>query len=50
MDDEIDLAFEAAKNAFNKRILLDMDAKEKSKMMRAIASKLREYKNEGGNF
>ena len=48
LDDEINLAFESAKKAFDKRILLDMDPKEKSNMMRAIATKLREYKNEGG--
>ena len=34
LDDEIDLAFNAAKKAFDQRILLDMDAKEKSKLMR----------------
>ena len=47
LDDEIDLAFKSAKNAFDKRILLDMDAKDKSRLMRAIASKLRKYKDEG---
>ena len=50
MDDEINLAMDAAKKAFNKRILQDMDAKEKSKMMRSIASKLREYSSEGGKL
>ena len=50
MDDEIDLAMDAAKKAFNKRILQDMDAKKKSKMMRSIASKLREYSDEGGKL
>ncbi len=50
MDDEIDLAMDAAKKAFNKRILQDMDAKEKSKMMRSIASKLREYSDEGSKL
>ena len=50
LDDEINLAFESAKKAFDKRILLDMDSKEKSNMMRAIATKLREYKNEGGKL
>ena len=44
LDDEIDLAYESAKKAFDKRILIDMDPKDKSKMMRAIAAKLREYK------
>ena len=47
LDDEIDLAFKSAKNAFDKRILLDMDSKDKSRLMRAIASKLRDYKDEG---
>ena len=46
-DEEIGLAYEAAKKAFDDRILLNMGAKEKSKMMRSIASKLREYKKEG---
>ena len=50
LDDEIDLAFESAKKAFDKRILVDMDAKEKSMMMRAIANKLRENKDEGGKI
>jgi acyl-CoA reductase-like NAD-dependent aldehyde dehydrogenase len=50
LDDEINLAFESAKKAFDKRILLDMDAKEKSTMMRAIAKKLREKKDEGGKI
>ena len=50
LDDEIILAFESAKKAFDKRILLDMHPKEKSNMMRAIATKLREYKNEGGKL
>ena len=44
LDNEITLAFESAKKAFNKRILVDMDTKEKSMMMRAIANKLREKK------
>lgn len=48
LDEEIDLAFSSAKKAFDERILVDMDAKQKSKMMRAIASKLREYKDDGG--
>ena len=36
-----------AKEAFEKRILVEMDAKDKSRMMRNIALKLRDYKNEG---
>mgnify|MGYP001372293033 CR=1 FL=1 len=47
LDKEIDLAFSAAKEAFDKRILQDMDPAFKSKMMRLIASKLREYKKRG---
>ena len=50
LDEEIDLAFKAAKRAFDKRILVDMDAKNKSNMMRAIAQKLRERKEEGGKL
>ena len=50
LDEEIDLAFQAAKRAFDKRILVDMDSKEKSNMMRAIAQKLRERKDEGGKL
>ena len=50
LDDEINLAFESARKAFDKRILIDMDAKEKSLMMRAIANKLREKKSEGGKI
>ena len=37
LDEEIDLAFKAAKKAFDKRIFVDMDAKDISIMMRAIA-------------
>ena len=47
LDKEIDLAFSAAKEAFDKRILQDMDPAFKSKMMRLIASKLRGYKKRG---
>ena len=50
LDNEIDLAFNAAKKAFEQRILLDMDAKEKSKLMRSIATKLREYKMQGAKI
>ena len=50
LDEEIDLAFKAAKRAFDKRILVDMDLKDKSNMMRAIAQKLRERKDEGGKL
>ena len=50
LDEEIDLAFQAAKRALYKRILVDMDSKDKSNMMRAIAQKLRERKDEGGKL
>ena len=50
LEDEIHLAYQAARKAFQKRILIDIDSKEKSKIMRAIASKLREYKHEGGKL
>ena len=48
LDNEIDLAFTAATNAFKSRLLQDMNAQDKSTMMRLIASKLRKYKKEGG--
>ncbi|MBI04926.1 MAG: aldehyde dehydrogenase [Pelagibacteraceae bacterium] len=47
LDEEIELAFYSAKKAFNKRILQDMDASIKSKKMRSIAAKLRDYKKRG---
>ena len=50
LEGEIDLAYQAARKAFQKRILIDMDSKKKSKIMRAVASKLREYKHEGGKL
>ena len=50
LDEEINLAFESAKKTFDKRVLVDMDAKEKSIMMTAIANKLREKKLEGGKI
>ena len=50
LDEEINLAFESAKKTFDKRVLVDMDAKEKSIMMTAIANKLREKKLEGGGI
>ena len=46
LDEEIDLSFEAAKKAFDSRVLLDMDEKEKSKMMRNIAKELRNFSKE----
>ena len=48
LDEEIDLAFSSASSAFNSRILQDMSALDKSRMMRLIAAKLRDYKREGG--
>jgi aldehyde dehydrogenase (NAD+) len=50
LDEEINLAYESAKKAFNKRILVDMESKAKSMMMRSIANKLREKKIEGGKI
>ena len=50
LGEEIDLAFAAALTAYNKRVLQDMDAAEKSKMMRFIASKLREYTTYGSEL
>ncbi len=47
LDDEIDLAYTSAFNAFKSRILQDMEASDKSKMMRSIAFRLREYSKEG---
>ena len=46
LDEEIDLSFEAAKKAFDSRVLLDMDEKEKSKMMRNISKELRNFSKE----
>ena len=46
LDEEIDLSFEAAKKAFDSRVLLEMDEKEKSKMMRNIAKELRNFSKE----
>ena len=46
LDEEIDLSFRAAKKAFDSRVLLDMDEKEKSKMMRNIANELRNFSKE----
>ncbi len=50
LDQEIDLAFSSASNAFNKRILQDMDAAYKSKIMRSVAIKLRDYKKIGSQI
>ncbi len=50
LDEEIDIAFRAATNAFEMRVIQDMDPKDKSRMMRSIASKLRTYKIEGSKI
>ena len=50
LDDEIELAYLAASNSFKKRVLQDMDPVAKSQMMRAIANKLRDYKNIGAKI
>ena len=47
LNDEIDLAYSAARKVFDNRTIIDMNAKKKSKIMRDIASKLRNYKEEG---
>ena len=50
LDDELELAYLAASNSFKKRVLQDMDPVAKSQMMRAIANKLRDYKNIGAKI
>ena len=50
LDEEIDLAFNAASSALDDRVLQDMDVLDKSRMMRFIASKLREYKRYGSEL
>ena len=50
LDDEINLAFEAASKAFRNRILQDMDTNKKANYLRLIAQKLREYKNYGAQI
>ena len=50
LDEEIELAFSAASDAFRSRILQDMDPVIKSNLMRSIASKLRKYKKIGSQL
>ena len=50
LEEEIDLAFDAASKAYQKRILQDMDPTRKSFYLRAIAKKLREYKSYGSQI
>ncbi len=50
LDEEIDLAFNAASTSVKNRVLQDMDAVHKANMMRAIAAKLREYKKSGSQI
>ena len=50
LDDEIELAFEAASKSFRNRILQDMDSDKKSYYLRSIAKKLREYKVYGSQI
>ena len=50
LDDEIELAFEAASNSFRNRVLQDMDSVKKSNFLRSIAKKLREYKVYGAQI
>ena len=50
LDSEIDLAFSSARTAYKNRLWLDISARDKSKIMRDIASKLRKYKKQGGKL
>ncbi len=50
LDEEIELAFQSASKAYKKRVLQDMDASYKAKMMLSIATKLREYKKIGAKI
>ena len=50
LEEEIDLAFDAASIAYQRRILQDMDPLRKSSYLRAIAKKLREYKSYGSQI
>ena len=49
-NEEVDLAVDAAKKAFEKRILADMPLIERSRLMRKIADELKKVANEGGNL
>jgi len=49
-NDEVELAVDAAKKAFEKRILVDMPLIERSRLMRKIAHELRKVAKEGGDL
>ena len=46
LDNEINLAFESAKKAFDKRILLDMDPKEPEQLEESEPTEISESENE----
>ncbi len=46
--DDIDLAVEAAKSAYESRVLVDMNPMERAKLMRGIADELRKISKDGG--
>ncbi len=46
--DDIDLAVEAAKSAYESRVLVDMNPMERAKLMRSIADELRKISKDGG--
>ena len=48
--EDVDMAVEAAKNSFNKKILVDMHPMERSKLMRKIAAELRNISKEAGKL
>ncbi len=50
LDDEIELAFDAASQAHQKRVLQDMTSSKKSFYLRSIAEKLRHYKSYGSQI
>ena len=45
---DIDLAVEAAKLAYESRVLVDMNPMERAKLMRSIADELRKISKDGG--
>ncbi len=47
---EVDLAVEAAKNAYNSRVLVDMPLLSRAKLMRKIAEETRKVSKEVVNF
>ena len=47
---DVDMAVESAKNAFNKKVLVDMHPMERAKLMHKIADELRKIAKEGGEL